>query len=80
VGEIKRMYVAPAVRGRGVALALLRALEDHARSAGRKRLILETGDRQPEAIGLYHKAGYALIENFGHYRDEPGVASFGRGL
>jgi GNAT superfamily N-acetyltransferase len=80
IAEIKRMYVAPAARGRGVATALLRALEDSARRAGRKRMVLETGYRQPEAIALYGKAGYARIENFGYYRDEPGVRSFGRDL
>lgn len=78
--EIKRMYVRPAARGRGVALALLRTVEDDARSAGRTRAILETGTRQPEAIALYEKAGYARIPDFGHYRDAPNVRSFGRGL
>jgi GNAT superfamily N-acetyltransferase len=80
VAEIKRMYVVPRARGRGVALALLRALEDSARQAGRTRAILETGFRQPEAIGLYGKAGYDRIPDFGYYKDEPGVVSFGRDL
>jgi GNAT superfamily N-acetyltransferase len=78
--EIKRMYVAPDARGRGVAMALLRALEDSARQAGRKRMVLETGDRQPEAIALYGKAGYDRIEDFGYYKDYAGVRSFGRDL
>jgi GNAT superfamily N-acetyltransferase len=78
--EIKRMYVVPAARGRGIALALLRALEDSAREAGRTRAILETGTLQPEAIALYGKAGYRRIPDFGHYKDEPGVRSFGRDL
>lgn len=80
VAEIKRMYVAPAARGRGVAMAILRALEDSARRAGRKRVALETGTLQPEAIALYRKAGYLPIEHFGYYKDEPGVCSFGREL
>jgi GNAT superfamily N-acetyltransferase len=80
VAELKRMFVRPAARGRGVAKALLRAVEDSARSAGRKRMVLETGAAQPEAIGLYQAWGYARIENFGHYRDEPDVRSFGRAL
>ena len=80
VAEIKRMYVAPEARGRGVALALLRALEDSARQAGRKRMVLETGYRQPEAIALYGRAGYARIEDFGYYKGTEGVRSFGRDL
>jgi GNAT superfamily N-acetyltransferase len=78
--EIKRMYTVPSVRGRGVAMALLRALEESARDAGLKRVILETGHLQPEAIALYEKAGYVRIPNFGHYKNEPGVRSFGRDL
>jgi GNAT superfamily N-acetyltransferase len=78
--EIKRMYVVPAARGQGVAMAVLRALEDSAREAGRTRAILETGMAQPEAIGLYGKAGYQRIPDFGYYKDEPDVRSFGREL
>jgi GNAT superfamily N-acetyltransferase len=78
--EIKRMYTVPGARGRGVALALLRALEESARVAGHQRVILETGSGQPEAIALYEKAGYVRIPDFGHYKDEPGVRSFGREL
>jgi GNAT superfamily N-acetyltransferase len=78
--ELKRMYTAPSARGRGVARRVLAAVEESARAAGRRRLILETGDRQPEAIALYTSSGYALIENFGYYRDEPGVLSFARPL
>ncbi|HKT04456.1 MAG TPA: GNAT family N-acetyltransferase [Rugosimonospora sp.] len=80
IAEIKRMYVVPAARGQGIALAVLRALEDSARAAGRSRVVLETGTEQPEAINLYTKAGYARIADFGYYRDEPGVRSFGRDL
>ncbi|MEV4542413.1 Acetyltransferase (GNAT) family protein [Micromonospora echinaurantiaca] len=78
--ELKRMYTAPAARGRGVARALLAAVERSAREQGRKRLILECGDRQPEAIGLYTSTGYERIPNFGFYKDEPGCLSFGRTL
>jgi GNAT superfamily N-acetyltransferase len=80
VAEIKRMYTVPEARGQGVALALLRALQEAARQAGRKRIVLETGSAQPEAIGLYLKAGYARIPDFGHYKDEPDVRSYGREL
>lgn len=75
--EIKRMYTVPSHRGRGVAMAVLRAVEESARSAGMRRVVLETGDRQPEAIALYERRGYARIPNFGYYRDAPGCRSYG---
>lgn len=80
LAELKRMYTAPAVRGRGVGRALLAAVEDSARAHGRTRMILETGDRQPEAIALYRSCGYERIADFGYYRDAEGVLSFGRDL
>jgi GNAT superfamily N-acetyltransferase len=78
--ELKRMYTAPAARGRGVARTVLTAVEESAREQGRKRIILECGDRQPEAIAMYIAAGYERIPNFGYYRDAPGCLSFGRTL
>ncbi len=66
-GEIKRMYVAPASRGTGVAIALLRRLEDDARARGWNRLVLETGERQPDAMRFYEREGYASIPPFGYY-------------
>ncbi|MFI7605557.1 GNAT family N-acetyltransferase [Micromonospora sp. NPDC049366] len=78
--ELKRMYTAPAARGRGVARAVLAAVERSAREHGRKRMILECGDRQPEAIAMYTSAGYERIPNFGFYKDAPGCISFGRTL
>ncbi|GAB3971888.1 GNAT family N-acetyltransferase [Plantactinospora veratri] len=80
VAELKRMYVSPAARGRGVARRVLSAVEGSAREYGRSRLILECGDRQPEAIALYQGSGYQRIPDFGYYRNEPGVLSFGRPL
>lgn len=74
--ELKRMYTAPAARGRGVARRLLAAIEDSARAAGCKRVILETGDKQPEAVSLYVSAGYERIEDFGYYKDYPSVLSY----
>jgi GNAT superfamily N-acetyltransferase len=74
--ELKRMFTTPAARGRGVARRLLAAIEQSARAAGMKRVILETGDKQPEAIGLYESAGYVRIEDFGYYKGEPGVLSY----
>ncbi|HEV8566626.1 MAG TPA: GNAT family N-acetyltransferase [Actinoplanes sp.] len=76
--ELKRMYTAPAARGRGVARRMLAAIEESARNSGRKRVILETGDKQPEAIALYESAGYQRIEDFGFYKDHAGVLSYAR--
>ncbi|MGY0007405.1 GNAT family N-acetyltransferase [Micromonospora sp. I033] len=78
--ELKRMYTAPAARGRGVARAVLAAVERSARDQGRKRIILECGDKQPEALAMYTSAGYERIPNFGFYQDAPGCLSFGRTL
>jgi GNAT superfamily N-acetyltransferase len=66
--EIKRMYVVREARGRGIARRILAALEDSAREAGRIRMVLETGIKQPEAIALYASSGYTLSEKFGFYR------------
>jgi GNAT superfamily N-acetyltransferase len=71
VGELKRMYVAPAVRRRGIARALLSRLEIEARALGASVLRLETGLHQPEAIALYDSAGYVEIEPFGYYANAP---------
>jgi GNAT superfamily N-acetyltransferase len=62
--EIKRMYVVPKARGRGVARELLEALEDEARSLGYELARLDTGPRQPHAERMYRAAGYAEIGNF----------------
>jgi GNAT superfamily N-acetyltransferase len=67
VGEVKRMYAVPQMRGRGYARRLLAALEDAARNMGYVALRLETGNRQPEAIRLYESAGYRHVEPFGIY-------------
>jgi GNAT superfamily N-acetyltransferase len=70
-GELKRMYVVPAARGRGVSKVVLAALEDAARDLGWTRLCLETGPRQPEAIALYSGAGYVETGPFGAYEVDP---------
>ena len=66
--ELKRMYVIHEARGLGLARRILAALEADARAAGRTRMVLETGDQQPEAIALYTSSGYKLCQKFGHYR------------
>jgi GNAT superfamily N-acetyltransferase len=80
VGELKRMYVAPPWRGRGIARAVLGRLEARAAELGYRRLLLETGLRQPEAMGLYASAGYEPIEPYGYYRSSPLSRCFGRSL
>jgi ribosomal protein S18 acetylase RimI-like enzyme len=65
--EIKRMYVRPAFRRRGLARAILQALERAAAASGAEVVRIETGARQPEAIALYRSAGYQPIPPFGEY-------------
>jgi GNAT superfamily N-acetyltransferase len=80
VAEIKRMYVSPVARSSGVATELLAALEASARDSGMRRVVLETGLAQPEAIAFYTKMGYERIPNYGYYKDSPDCVSFGRDL
>ncbi|WP_040584635.1 GNAT family N-acetyltransferase [Segniliparus rugosus] len=68
--ELKRMFVAAQSRGTGVAQALLRASEESASAAGSARLILQTGDLQPDAVRLYEKEGYHRIPRFPPYTHE----------
>ena len=65
--EIKRMFVNPNFRGKGIASKILNALEQWASELNYTQTILETGINQPEAIALYKKMGYAVIENYGQY-------------
>ena len=78
--EIKRMYVRPEWRGRGLARLVLADLEQRARDLGAKRIVLETGERQPEAIRLYETSGYERIDGYGHYACSPMSVSFGKDL
>ena len=63
-GEIKRLWVRPDLRRRGVAAALMTAIEDHARSTGYRQLYLETGWAQPEAQALYPRTGWTSVAAF----------------
>jgi GNAT superfamily N-acetyltransferase len=65
--EVKRMYVPPGKRGKGIASIVLTELEAWTQELNCKRCVLETGKRQPEAIALYTKNGYQIIPNFGQY-------------
>jgi GNAT superfamily N-acetyltransferase len=69
--EVKRMYVVPEARNRGIGGAIVRALEAEARALGAHRLILETGVRQPEAQALYEREGFTRIEPYGEYVNHP---------
>ena len=65
--EVKRMYVIPGSRGKGIAARILEALENWAAELSYKKCVLETGKKQPEAIHLYKKNGYGPIPNYGQY-------------
>jgi ribosomal protein S18 acetylase RimI-like enzyme len=80
VGEIKRMWTAPAHRGRGHARRVLGELEYVGRRYGYGALRLQTGDAQTAAIALYRSAGYRPIERYGRYRDEPRCLCFEKAL
>ena len=78
--EIKRMYVAPSGRGRGLARSMLAHLEATARAAGAEVTVLETGTAQPEAMALYESSGYVAVAKFGHYREYPSSRCYGKRL
>jgi GNAT superfamily N-acetyltransferase len=78
--EVKRMYVAPAARARGLARRMLAHLERTAAAAGAEAMILETGTAQPEAIALYESSGYTPIPSFGYYKDQPLNRCYGKAL
>jgi GNAT superfamily N-acetyltransferase len=65
--EIKRMYVSPESRDKGIATKILSELENWAAELSFAKCILETGKKQPEAVRLYEKNGYKLIPNYGQY-------------
>jgi putative acetyltransferase len=78
--ELKRMYVRPAYRGRGIARHLLAALEEVALQAGYAQLQLETGTYLPAAIGLYRSSGYEPIATYGEYVRNPHSVCFAKRL
>jgi len=80
--EIKRMYVAPSARGRGLSRVVLAELEDSARAAGVQWLVLETGSPQEVAVVLYRASGYTDIDgaSYGHYVGHPSAVHLGRSL
>ena len=78
--ELKRMYVEPGFRRRGVAALLLAELERTAAAAGHRTMLLNSGDRQPEALALYARAGYTPVPGYGVYADSPEAVFLGREL
>jgi GNAT superfamily N-acetyltransferase len=78
--ELKRMYVIPAMQGRGHARAILAELERTARAEGHRRMVLTTGTPQVAANRFYLACGYTPIPPFGVYRDEPNARSYAKPL
>lgn len=70
-GEVKRMYVRPPFRGRGLARAMLDHLASYTLTQAVTLLRLETGVHQHDAIALYERAGFTRIPPFGEYREDP---------
>lgn len=79
-GELKRLYVRPALRGQGAAKRLVSELERIARAQGAIYLYLETGVRQHEAVGLYQRLGYQHGPPFGDYQPDPHSAFMRKSL
>jgi putative acetyltransferase len=79
-GEIKRMYVVPSARGRGLSRLVLEALENEATALGYGFVRLETGRLQAAAIALYVSAGFAPIPRYGAFADDPRSVCFEKRL
>jgi GNAT superfamily N-acetyltransferase len=78
--EVKRVYVEPAFRRRGLAQLLVAALEEDAAAAGHRTVVLNSGNRQPEALALYGGLGYAPVPGYGIYAGMPGAVFLGKEL
>jgi GNAT superfamily N-acetyltransferase len=80
VAEIKRMYVVPRARRRGLSRVMLATLEASAAEAGARSVILNTGTEQPEAVALYESCGYREVPGFGYYANAPKSLFYGKDL
>lgn len=80
VAEVKRVYVVPAFRRRGLAQLIVDALERSAAQAGHRSVVLNTGGRQPEALGLYAQLGYGPVAGYGVYACAPDAVFLGKDL
>ncbi|WP_232014166.1 GNAT family N-acetyltransferase [Glycomyces terrestris] len=78
--EMKRVFVRESARRQGLAKRIVAAVEASAAAAGRKRVILETGPRQPEAVAMYGLLGYVPVAPFGYYGDTDGSIHLGKEL
>jgi GNAT superfamily N-acetyltransferase len=78
--EIKRMFVPREKRGQGIASLILQELEKWCEELNYEKCILETGERQPEAIRLYKKNHYKIIPNFGQYANVESSVCFEKKL
>ncbi len=78
--ELKRMFVPPAARGRGIAGDLIASIEAHARISGIHLIQLETGPLQDAAIRLYERSGFLLIPNFGKYAGDDNSVCYEKNL
>ena len=78
--ELKRMWVEPDQRGKGIARLLLGELESRAALAGYTRMMLDTGPLQTRAIGIYEVAGYQRIPNYGSHAGNERLVSYAKGL
>jgi GNAT superfamily N-acetyltransferase len=78
--EIKRVYVEPAFRRRGIAQLVVAALEDGAAAAGHAEIVLNSGREQPEALALYEDLGYRPVPGYGVYACAPGAVFLGKAL
>lgn len=80
VVEVKRMFVVPQLRRRGLARRMLTALEHDAAAAGAKAVVLMSASAQPEALAMYAAAGYRAVEPFGYYAEKSDARHLGRRL
>ena len=78
--ELKRMFVRTRFRNQGIARQLLAAIEQQARDLGYTEIRLETGTRQPEAVGLYESSGYTSIPRYGQYTEDPNSVCYAKSL
>jgi putative acetyltransferase len=80
VAELKRMFVRTRFRNQGIARQLLAAIEKQARELGYTEIRLETGTRQPEAVGLYESSGYNVIPKYSPHSDDPNSVCYAKPL
>ncbi|MFP5370597.1 MAG: GNAT family N-acetyltransferase, partial [Actinomycetes bacterium] len=80
VAEIKRVYVAPGFRRRGIAQRIVAVLESSAAEAGCRSVVLNSGGRQPEALALYEQLGYGPVAGYGVYACAPDAVFLGKEL